>query len=194
MYYALENIGKQLQKERARYGLTQRAFAKMAGTTQARISKLENGELNARLSTLIEIARNLNLEFMLIPRQHVPAVNAIIKQQPYSSKEKSWRLALNQLQKVVERLNNRYPDNQHLENLRRTSLELSNFRPRSVHHAPITKTTEALKQIESTPALIGSVGAQAADLRQLRNTLAHDVSDDISKPRPAYRLDGNDDG
>lgn len=78
MSYALSEIGKYLQAARDRSGLTQRAFAEKAGTTQARVSKIENGETDARLSTIIEFARTLDLELMLVPRQHIPAIKAIL--------------------------------------------------------------------------------------------------------------------
>ena len=78
MTYTLKAIGKSLQAARDRRGLTQRAFAEKAGTTQARVSKIENGDTDARLSTIIEFARTLDLELMLVPRQHIPAVKAIL--------------------------------------------------------------------------------------------------------------------
>lgn len=83
--YVVRNIGLQLQAARERRGLTQRAFAKSAGTTQSRISKIENGDVDPRISSLVELARSLDLEFMLVPRQHVPAVRAIIAQQPHDT-------------------------------------------------------------------------------------------------------------
>ena len=77
MPYSVETIGKAFSAERERRDLTQRALAQLAGTTQARISKIENGETDPRFSTLIEMARALDLELVLVPRRHLPAVNGI---------------------------------------------------------------------------------------------------------------------
>lgn len=80
MSYTLRDIGKAFQAARERSGLTQRAFAEKAATTQARVSRIETGETDARLSTIVQFARNLDLELMLVPRTQVPAVRAIIAQ------------------------------------------------------------------------------------------------------------------
>jgi transcriptional regulator with XRE-family HTH domain len=73
MSYALSDIVESLKAARDRNGLTQRMFAEQTGTTQARVSKIENGETDPRISTIIEFARALDLELMLVPRQKKPA-------------------------------------------------------------------------------------------------------------------------
>lgn len=194
MSYAAEEIGRQLLKARDLQGLTQRAFADKAGTSQARISKIENGAVDLRISSLMELTRNLDLEFVLVPRQHIPAVNAIISRQPLSSEEKALRNALTRLQDQVSRLNERFPDNAYLARLTHTARELSNSRLRPSDIPTIKKAGEALKLIEKTPALINTVRAPSEELRQLRNARKHDLSDDEGEPRAAYRLDENTDG
>lgn len=54
---------------RNRLGLTQKELARRAKTYQSRISKIESGEHDVRLSTLIQIAEALNAEvaIKLIP-------------------------------------------------------------------------------------------------------------------------------
>jgi len=46
---------------------------------RSHISKVEKGAVDLRLSSLIELARALDLEFMLVPRPVVPAVRSIIR-------------------------------------------------------------------------------------------------------------------
>jgi len=45
---------------------------------QAQISKIENAAVDMQASTLIELARALDLEVMLVPRKQVPAVKSIV--------------------------------------------------------------------------------------------------------------------
>lgn len=78
MAYAAETIAPRLKKAREQKGLSQRALSAKTGIPQAKISKIENGVIDLRLSTLIELARNLDLDLMLVPRKSVPAVQAII--------------------------------------------------------------------------------------------------------------------
>ena len=49
----------------------------MAGMPQSHISKIENGAVDLKTSSLIELARVLDLEFMLVPRTFVPTVQGL---------------------------------------------------------------------------------------------------------------------
>ena len=85
MNHAYKDIRRALQTERKRQGLTQRDFAERTGATQAGVSRFEKGTTDIRLSTAIEFARALDLELMLIPRQHIPAVNALTARPSYDA-------------------------------------------------------------------------------------------------------------
>jgi transcriptional regulator with XRE-family HTH domain len=58
-------------------GLNQAALAQRIGADQSYVSKVERGRVDPQISTLIELARALDLELMLIPRQLVPTVQAL---------------------------------------------------------------------------------------------------------------------
>lgn len=80
MSYLLEKIADRLKQAREEKGLSQRALADLTGLPQSHISKIESGGVDIRLSSLIEIARALELELELVPRPALPAVQAIIRQ------------------------------------------------------------------------------------------------------------------
>jgi len=63
-----------LRKARIAAGLSQRALSAKLGIPQSRLSRIENGAIDVRTSTLLELSRALGLEPMLIPRRLVPAV------------------------------------------------------------------------------------------------------------------------
>ena len=79
MPYATEDIVLTLKKAREARGLSQRALGAKAGIPQSHISKIENGTVDLRVSSLVELSRVLGLEFVLVPRKFVPAVEAIIR-------------------------------------------------------------------------------------------------------------------
>ena len=79
MTYATEHIAGSLRNARRAKGLTQRALGKKAAVPQSYISKIENGAVDLRVSSLVELARALNLELMLVPRKTVSAVQSIIR-------------------------------------------------------------------------------------------------------------------
>ena len=79
MPYESEDIAKALKAARINKGLSQRALSQRAGLPQAQISKIEGGAVDLRLSSLIALARALDLEPVLVPRTAVPAVQSIIR-------------------------------------------------------------------------------------------------------------------
>lgn len=86
MSVATEELIRALKQARARRGLSQRALGAKAGLPQSHVSKIENGGADIRLSSLVELARVLELEPMLVPRRLVPAVEAIISPTPISER------------------------------------------------------------------------------------------------------------
>lgn len=77
MIYPIEYLAKALKKAREDKKLSQRALSQRAGIPQAQISKIENAAVDLQASTLIGLARALDLEVMLVPRKHVPAVSSM---------------------------------------------------------------------------------------------------------------------
>jgi transcriptional regulator with XRE-family HTH domain len=58
-------------------GLSQRELASQAKLGQSRLAKIEAGTADLRTSTLMQLARALNLELVLVPRRVLPAVLAM---------------------------------------------------------------------------------------------------------------------
>jgi len=76
---ALLEIGRLLKTTRKGLRLTQEQVADMAGISRPRYREIEAGSSAARTTTLINIARALGLELMLIPQAMVPAVDALTR-------------------------------------------------------------------------------------------------------------------
>ena len=55
------NFGEHLQKIRLSKGLSLRALATRCDLDDSKISKIENGKLNIQLSTIIELAKGLDI-------------------------------------------------------------------------------------------------------------------------------------
>ena len=79
MSYAIEYIASALRKAREAKGLSQRELGKKAGVPQGHISKIENGAVDLRLSSLVALARTLDLELALAPRKVVPALKSLAR-------------------------------------------------------------------------------------------------------------------
>jgi transcriptional regulator with XRE-family HTH domain len=70
-------ISDVLREARFRKQLSQQKLAGKLGLRQRQISDLERGAIDARLSTIQNVARALDLELMLIPRHLISPVEAL---------------------------------------------------------------------------------------------------------------------
>jgi transcriptional regulator with XRE-family HTH domain len=70
-------IGDVLSVARRLRGFTQTELATRLAVSNANISRIEHGA-DLRVSTLVELARELELELILVPREHLPAVRALL--------------------------------------------------------------------------------------------------------------------
>lgn len=79
MISSIKPLTDALRAARQKKKLSQRAFGSKIGVPQGRLSKIENGNIDLQVSSLLEIARALDMDVMLVPRSLVPAINNIIK-------------------------------------------------------------------------------------------------------------------
>ena len=70
-------IGRLLAAERERRGISQGSLARSLGISAANLSRIERGA-DLRVSTLLDVARALGLEPMLVPKHAVPAVRSVL--------------------------------------------------------------------------------------------------------------------
>ena len=75
----MNHILKQLKKRRLELGFKQKDMMLRIGLSRQQYQHLES-KGNPRLDTLELIAKGLNSELMLIPKEKVTAVNAVLEQ------------------------------------------------------------------------------------------------------------------
>lgn len=78
--YSIESIIKQLRETRRKLRLSQLELGLAINMPQSYISSIEQGRKDIRLNTLIQIARVLELEVMLIPREMVGTVESLFQE------------------------------------------------------------------------------------------------------------------
>lgn len=79
MSYITEQILDNLRDARIRKGFSQRELSARSGIPQSHISKIESGSVDLRVSSLIALARVLDLELLVVPKKSVPAIQSIIR-------------------------------------------------------------------------------------------------------------------
>lgn len=75
----LKEIGNVLKVARQTSAMTQEQVADLAGISRPRYRDIETGVAAARTTTLVNIARALGMELMLIPQAVVPAVQSLLR-------------------------------------------------------------------------------------------------------------------
>jgi len=92
MKYSIQEIGKKIKQARLERGFSQREFGQKIGMPQSHLSKIENGLVDLQTSSLIEIARALELELMLVPKILLPAFQHLINGKMGSEQVPAYRL------------------------------------------------------------------------------------------------------
>lgn len=195
MKYGVEDITKDLKAARQGKQLTQRGLSALAGVPQAHISKIESGAVDLKLSSLIELARVLDLELVLVPRKLVPAVEAIVRGHRDERSPAAHDVAreLRRLRDALRHLRAASLVNSDgISELQKAVRELTYLRLGPAEAELIRKVLAAVRQAEKQPGQKVNLSAHARALRDLRNRFVHEV-EPASGPRPAYTLDDEDD-
>ena len=71
------SIVERLRQARLNLNLSQSAVAAKVGAGQNQISQMERGIVDPRLSTVVDVARALDFELMVVPRHLLPVVDGL---------------------------------------------------------------------------------------------------------------------
>jgi transcriptional regulator with XRE-family HTH domain len=205
----LKLIAEQIKAAREGKGLSQRALAERVGIPQGHISRIENANVDLQASSLIQIARALDLELMLIPRNALPAIEALRRRRPIDETPAASRnrTRLNSFRVQVVRLARRFPQIAVLKRLMQTILELRELPlelPTKQSYQFLVTMEEigrVMRELSSqpasappSPAFIKEVETLERELRNIRNAIVYGQVAPSVTPTPAYTLDDNETG
>jgi transcriptional regulator with XRE-family HTH domain len=187
-----EAIIEALREARQTAGLSQRALSNLAGLAQSHVSEIENGSKDPGLSKLIDIARALNLELVLVPRKMLPAVESLIHPADLQRRSPAYAIdVLDRAERLVKKQQVLYGPNTSLDRMREALrfLRHAPVRPQDIEQ--IKMGAEQLRRHQASPQSAALVNNLAMQWMMMRNRLAHSVDE---APRPAFSLDdGGDD-
>ena len=215
MSYVTEDIIRELKQAREAKGLSQRALSQRTHVPQSHISKIESGGTDIRLSSLIELARALDLELKLVPRKALPAVETVVRSAaptPVATRPADTAKAVREFEKTLEAVKEAralFPDQATLKQVQDSLQSLKSlqsagrdftalfaearkaYEPLQKQLAQIREAAETVKALP--PETLRSLHQVAESFRQIRNQIAHGLPTAPSLPRPAYQL-GEDEG
>ncbi len=201
MNYTITHIADKLKAEREARGLSQLALSKLAGIPQSHISKIENGTVDLRLSSLIELARVLGLELILVPRKALPAVKSIVRSIARPSKKIPGNIPstikeLKRIQNTITSFTKDHPSIKEFAQIQRQINDIQHFRVPNSDLEAIQKASKTLQAIKFDDSYIESVRKTLSEFQNVRNALAHSSIDlpAIEPVRSAYALESDDNG
>ena len=75
----INNLAAEFQSIRKAAGLTQAQLAEQSGLNRMTVQRLESGALDPRVSTLLEMARAMGMDLMLVPQSLRQEVQGFIQ-------------------------------------------------------------------------------------------------------------------
>ena len=191
MAYTTEQMAKKLKAAREAKGLSQRALAKLADVPQSHISKIENGAVDLRVSSLVEIARALDLDIALVPRKALPAVQSIVRSSAPPIDTKAMQAAMKEYQKIQDSLKLALEENpavKEIAQLQRQVRELQRLKVLAPDMNSIRQANKAVLNFTKHTEDTDNLREALATVRSLRNAAVHALP--TPEPvKPAYSLD-----
>ncbi len=201
MIYATEHIASALRAARESKGLSQRELSAKSGVPQGHISKIENGAVDLRTSSLVALARVLDLELLLVHRKAVSAVNSIVRSStpntpPDGRTTRQIRKELARLQNAISQLPDELLSKSELEQFQRQARELYNFRLSLPDIEAIRDASKTVRAFIKNPENLNAIRQSFSQIQDLRNHIAQGRDNDsaVESIRPAYNLDEDDHG
>ena len=77
----INKIIETLKAARVAKGWSQRTLSQKVGIPQSHISKIESGAVDLKTSNLMEMARTLDMEVMLVPRTMIITIRSLLSQE-----------------------------------------------------------------------------------------------------------------
>lgn len=207
---AVEYIADAIKAARSERLISQRALSNKVGIPQGHLSKIENGEVDPRLSSVIEIARALDYEIAFVPRAVLPTIKSLERRTSQTDEQSNLEVRttirnLAKIQQDAQKLAKKLPESKEFQKLATTISEIRNY---SLDPRFANRIREIVEQ--ARPALGALLSAQqhiknwsenpntklqlqqivkaAAALQQTRNALAHGAIEPAQDPVPAYQL------
>lgn len=195
MSYEAEEIAERLRSARESRGLSQRELSARTGIPQGQISRIEQGAVDLRLSTLLALSRVLELEPALIPRALIPAVNALTRQSALKNGriDKARTKAI--LTRTLQKLRGAEEQERSINiiaGLENTLHFLGHISLDTLDETETAALSKALDQLDKAEPQGKSFTHAVKTLRDIRNRLAHAESNPGAGTRPAYSLDAED--
>jgi DNA-binding XRE family transcriptional regulator len=199
MKAGIDEMATSIRAARQAKALTQKELGQRVGLPQSHISKIEKGAVDLQLSSLVEIARALDLELKLVPRKALAAVEGAVRAHRTTVETSRALSLLNEQAQLAERIKDSFPDLSQIEGFQNA---IRNIRKLQFDAARLKALDDALRPAKRVKSLIDAQGSAAKLVKQLAeatSSLKHFCNIQARTPLietrrqlPAYRLEDDD--
>ena len=191
MDYKSDHLTRELKRARLDAGLSQRALSERSGLTQSHISNIESGATEPGLSSLIDLARALDLEVMLVPRKRIPAVSSLVETRSgFASRDLVFRREIDRSPALLAELAKRLGDKPALDEIGNALMLLGHARLDPEDIETVLNAIDKLRRAQRSPEPARRAREVAEILRPIRDKAVHPR---LTPVRGAYSLQDGDD-
>lgn len=196
MGYEIEEIVRTLRLARETKGVSQRMLSAKVNVPQSHISKIETGAVDLRVSSLLALARVLDLELILIPRRALSAVQSVVRASELDVVTQTIEVykELRLLKDTLTHLSKSIKGGPKIDQMQRRLREIEHFQ---LQRSNLVQLKEIRKILVLSDKNRGAeaIGDALARIQKLRNSLAHASAHTAmtSAVRPAYSLEEDGD-
>lgn len=192
----IDEIAASIRAARQAKALTQKELGQRVGLPQSHISKIEKGVVDLQLSSLVEIARALDLELKLVPRKALAAVEGAVRAHGTTVETSRALNLLNEQAQLAERIKDSFPDLSQIQGFQNA---IRNIPKLQFEAAQLKALDEALRPAKRLKSLLGKQEDAAkvarlleeaiSSLKHFRNNQVHTPLIETRSQLPAYRLE-----
>lgn len=200
MSAGIEEIAARVREARIAKALTQKELGQRVGLPQSHISKIEKGTVDLKLSSLVEIARALDLEITLVPRKALPAVQGAVRAHGTTVETSRAVRLLNEQAQIAERIKANFPDLPQLDGFQNAIRSIPRLQFDAAQLKALDEALQPAKRLKTIIDTQGGVATLAkrieeatSALRHFRNLQVHHAPlIEAARQLPAYRLEEDD--
>lgn len=199
MSAGIDETAASIRAARQAKALTQKELGQRVGLPQSHISKIEKGSVDLQLSSLVEIARALDLEVKLVPRKALAAVEGAVRAHGTTVETSRALNLLNEQAQLAERIKGGFPDLSQIEGFQNAirnipKLQFDTAQLKALEEAlqPAKRLKSLIDAQEGATKLARQLEEATSSLTQFRNIQVHAPLMETRRQLPAYRLDEGD--
>ncbi|MDT0507178.1 helix-turn-helix transcriptional regulator [Novosphingobium sp. MMS21-SN21R] len=199
MKAGIDEMATSIRAARQAKALTQKELGQRVGLPQSHISKIEKGAVDLQLSSLVEIARALDLEVKLIPRKALAAVEGAVRAHGTTVETSRALNLLNEHAQLAERIKDSFPEISQIEAFQNAIRNIPKLQFDAAQVKALNEAFRPAKHLKSLPLAQEDAAKVARLLEKAISSLKHFRRVQVNAPLidtgrqlPAYRLDEND--